>query len=67
MTGSGRNKTERSDFLQRLKAYLGTLGRRKKREAREKKIPRDFGWKETEEEYQARQKAWLDQVKKKRK
>ncbi|MCF8038937.1 MAG: hypothetical protein K9K64_14670 [Desulfohalobiaceae bacterium] len=65
MTGSGKNKKEGSDFLQRLMAYLRTLGRSK--DAREKKAPEESGWKESEEEYQARQKAWLDEVKRKRK
>ena len=67
MTGSGKNKTQRSEFLHRLMAYLRTMGRRKGKDVQERKIPQEFGWKETEEEYQARQKAWLDEVKQKRK
>jgi len=58
---------DRDRFIQRLIRLLRSLG--KSSNAPQKRfdgIPEDFGWKETEAEYEQRQAQWLAEVEKRR-
>jgi|GEM_PF-3503475 len=58
---------DRNRFVRRLIQLFRTLDQRETRaDRRYEGIPRDFGWAETEEEYQQAQAEWLRGVEEKR-
>jgi hypothetical protein len=58
---------DRDRFIERLIRLFRSLGRScNSPQKRFNGIPEDFGWKETEAEYQERQSKWLAEVEKRR-